>query len=160
LGRRPLDGGNSDGAYCQIPGEEYLRQANQERFVIIQIEDPEPMEELEEIAAVEGIDVLFFGPADYAQGLGIPYQFDHPAVTDALQKIAAAAARHGKYAGTPATDDNLAELADMGYNFLCLGADVLMLSEGFTAVAESFRRLAAGRASAKRCDACKGDGAP
>jgi len=142
LGRRPLDGGNADGAYCQIPGEQYLREANRERFVIIQIEDPEPMDELEEIAAVEGIDMLFFGPADYSHSLGIPFQFDHPAVVDARRQIAAAAARHGKYAATPASPDNLEELVDMGYRFLCMGADVLILTEGFRAVAEAFRKVA------------------
>jgi 4-hydroxy-2-oxoheptanedioate aldolase len=142
VGRRPLDGGNADAAYCQVPGPEYIRDANRERFVIIQIEDPEPMEELEEIAAVEGIDMLFFGPADYCHGMGIPFQFDHPAVDDARRRIADAAVRHGKFAGTTASPDSLVELADLGYRFLCVGADVLILTEGFAAIAESFRQVA------------------
>ena len=52
IGRRPLDGGNMDGKFCLIPPEEYLKQANQERFVVVQIEDPEPLPELEEICAL------------------------------------------------------------------------------------------------------------
>jgi 4-hydroxy-2-oxoheptanedioate aldolase len=62
IGRRALDGGNADGAYCGIDTAGYTEEANRERFVVVQIEDPEPMEELEKIASVPGIDMLFFGP--------------------------------------------------------------------------------------------------
>jgi len=55
LGRRAADGGNADGFYCNIPFEEYIRQANSERFVVFQIEDPEPLDELEAIAALEAM---------------------------------------------------------------------------------------------------------
>ncbi len=145
VGRRPLDGGNADGAYCQIPGNEYLQDANAQRLLIIQIEDPEPMEELDEIASIEGIDMLFFGPADYSQAIGVPFQFDHPAVNEARRRVAAAARRHGKFAGAPATVENLEECVDMGYRFLCLGADVIMLSEGFTEVVRLFRQIPSSR---------------
>ena len=67
IGRRPLDGGNADGAYCLVDANDYLKQANEERFTVVQIEDPEPLAELEEIAALPGIDMLFFGPADFSQ---------------------------------------------------------------------------------------------
>ena len=46
IGRRPVDGGNADGAYCTIDLVEYLRQANAQRFLCVQIEDPEPLDEL------------------------------------------------------------------------------------------------------------------
>jgi 4-hydroxy-2-oxoheptanedioate aldolase len=143
VGRRPWDGGNADGAYCQIPGEEYLRDANRQRVVMIQIEDPEPMEELDEIASIDGIDVLFFGPADYSQGVGVPCQFNHPLVQEARRRVAAAAARHGKFSGTTADNESIGELADMGYRFLNIGADVIMLTEGCARVVRSFRRLSA-----------------
>ena len=55
-----------------------MRQANRERFVIVQIEDPEPMADLEQIAQLEGIDMLFFGPGDFSQGIGDPGNFDNP----------------------------------------------------------------------------------
>lgn len=157
LGRRPLDGGNADAAYCRIPGPQYIEEANRERLIIIQIEDPEPMEELEEIAAVEGVDMLFFGPADYSHSLGIPFQFDHAAVKEARQKIAEAAARHGKFAGTMASPDSLCDLVDEGYHFLCMGADVLILTEGFNAVAESFRQVTSIETFGPGCETCKRD---
>jgi 4-hydroxy-2-oxoheptanedioate aldolase len=141
LGRRPLDGGNADGAYCQIAGEDYIRQANEERLVIVQIEDPEPLEELDEIASVEGIDMLFFGPGDYSHAIGVSYQLHHPAVDEARQKVAAVARKHGKYAGTVANGEDLRELVEMGYQFLSVSADVIILAAGFAEVAEAFNQL-------------------
>jgi len=72
IGRRPLDGGSADGAYCNIELEKYIEDANCKRFVTVQIEDPEPLEEIDEIASVDGIDMLFFGPGDFSQGIGSP----------------------------------------------------------------------------------------
>ena len=46
-----------------------MKQANEERFVMVQIEDPEPLDDLEAIAALPGIDMIFFGPADFSQGI-------------------------------------------------------------------------------------------
>jgi 4-hydroxy-2-oxoheptanedioate aldolase len=114
IGRRPLDGGNTDGAWCMVPLEEYMRQANEQRFVIIQIEDPEPMAELEEIAAVPGIDMLFFGPGDFSQGIGAPGRWDDPRLLDARRRVADAARKHGKFAGTVAGPGNLQELVGLG----------------------------------------------
>ena len=128
IGRRPLDGGNSDGAYGSMPVDEYVRQANEQRFVALQIEDPEPMQELDAICALDGIDIVFFGPGDYSHSIGVPGQMDDPRIADARKRIAEAANRQGKVAGTVATLDNVAELIDMGYRFLNVGADVIALS--------------------------------
>ena len=58
-GRRPVDGGNADGFYTGIDFPDYLKQANEQRFVILQIEDPEPLDDLKAIAELEGYDMLF-----------------------------------------------------------------------------------------------------
>ncbi|MEX0741535.1 MAG: aldolase/citrate lyase family protein, partial [Phycisphaeraceae bacterium] len=96
IGRRALDGGNADGAYATVPTAPYIDHANAERFVIVQIEDPEAMDELDGIAATPGIDMLFFGPGDYSQGLGVPGKLNDPRVDEARRAIAQAAQRHGK----------------------------------------------------------------
>jgi len=127
LGRRPVDGGNADGAFCAIEAAEYMRQANANRFVVLQIEDPEALEELDAIAAVPGYDILFFGPGDYSHGIGLPGKYDHRLVTEARNMVLDAARKHGKYAGIPATPDNVSELATMGFSFLAMGADVTTL---------------------------------
>ena len=131
VGRRPMDGGNSDGAYCMIPINEYIKQANEQRFVMVQIEDPEPLDELEEIAQVEGIDMLLFGAGDFSQGIGAPGQWDHPKIIETRKRVAEVARKHGKFAGALGGVDNFKELVDMGYQFISIGADVVGLGQYF-----------------------------
>lgn len=141
IGRRPIDGGNADGAFCGIDIREYIKQANERRFVSIQIEDPEPLDELEEIAALEGIDMLFFGPGDFSQGIGAPGQWDHHELLKARKRVAEVAIKHGKFAGTVGSVNNLQELINMGYRFINTGADVLGLSQYFTGIVSSFKNI-------------------
>ena len=127
IGRRPIDGGNADGAYTTMDFNAYLKSANLERFIALQIEDPEPLEELEDIAQLEGFDMLFFGPGDFSQGIGAPGQWDHPLLLETRRRVAEVAAKYGKFAATVGTTDNLKELLDMGYHFVSVGADIVGL---------------------------------
>jgi 4-hydroxy-2-oxoheptanedioate aldolase len=138
IGRRPLDGGNADGGYTKVPLDVYLKTANEQRFVIVQIEDPEPMNELDAIAALPGIDMLFFGPGDFSQGIGAPGQWDHPDLTGARRLIAQSARKHGKFAGTVGSTANLQYLIDEGYQFLSIGADVVGLGTYFDGIVAAF----------------------
>lgn len=138
IGRRPLDGGNSDGGYCAVPLDAYLKHANEQRFVIVQIEDPEPLAELEQIAKVPGIDMLFFGPGDFSQGIGAPGVFDDPRLLDARRRVAAAAKANGKFAGTVGSPANLAALVEEGYQFISVGADVVALTGYFGQILKAF----------------------
>ena len=126
LGRRPLDGGNADGAYCLVDGKDYIRQANEERFTVVQIEDPEPLAELEEICALPGIDMLFFGPGDFSQGIGDPSGSD-PRIDETRRLVAKTARKYGKFAGTVGGPGNFDQLVEMGYTFISVGADVVAL---------------------------------
>ena len=139
VGRRPVDGGNADGAYCLVDFYEYLRQANERRFLMIQIEDPEPMADLDAICSLDGIDIIFFGPADFSHGIGTPGVWDNPELLRAKQLIAETAVKHGKFAGTVGGVGNMKELNDMGYQFISLGADVVGLSDYFSGIVKSFR---------------------
>jgi len=140
LGRRPVDGGNADGAYCNVDFIDYLKQANEQRFVVVQIEDPEPLAELDAIAALPGIDMLFFGPGDFSHGIGAPGQWDHPQLLEARRRVAGAALAHGKFAGTVASPANLDELIGLGYRFLSIGADVVGLSHYCEAIMAEFAK--------------------
>lgn len=131
VGRRPVDGGNLDGFFCRISPLEYMKQANEERFVCIQIEDPEPLDELDEIASVEGIDMLFFGPGDFSHGIGKPGQTGAPEVVAARNAMLAAAKKHGKFAATTCAAQAVPELLEQGFHFLAVGADVIGLTEYF-----------------------------
>ncbi|HBF15670.1 MAG TPA: aldolase [Clostridiales bacterium] len=129
VGRRPVDGGNADAGFVCADMEDYIRTANRERFVIVQIEDPEPLAELEDICALPGIDMIFFGPADFSQGIGKPFCFHAPELTETRRRIAETARRHGKFAGTVGSVGDFADLAAMGYQFINIGADVVALHE-------------------------------
>ncbi len=127
IGRRPLDGGNADGKFCMVDGNDYIKEANEQRFTCIQIEDPEPLSELEEICALPGIDMIFFGPADFTQGLGVPNAFGDARVLETRKLIAKTARQHGKIAATVGGVGNVKDLIEEGYNFISMGADVVAL---------------------------------
>ena len=124
IGKRPIDGGNADGLFCNISAAEYNEQANRNRFVIVQIEDPEAVDEIDGICQVPGIDMIFFGPGDYSHRLGISGQINHPEVNRIRELVAKKAHEHGIFAGTVAGVGNAREYLDMGYDFLNLGSDV------------------------------------
>jgi len=128
LGRRPMDGGNADGGYCMIDTQDYIEQANRERFVILQIEDHEAMDELDGICAVEGIDMILFGPGDFSHSLGKPGGIFDPEVQQAGQRVVEAAKKAGKFVGTVGPVSKLSELLDKGYDFVNVAADVAGLA--------------------------------
>lgn len=143
VGRRPLDGGNADGKFCLVEPLTYMKQANEERFVVVQIEDPEPLAELDEICALDGIDMIFFGPADFSQGMGIPCKFDDPKIAETRKLIAETAKKYGKFAGTTGGPGNIAEYAAMGYDFVNVAADVIALANVYNdAISRSREALA------------------
>jgi len=128
IGRRPIDGGNADGKYCLVDAADYIKEANEERFTVVQIEDPEPLAELEEICALPGIDMIFFGPADFRQGIGDPNGLEKADEVDRVRRLVAKTARkYGKFAGTVGGPGNFDELVEMGYTFISTGADVVAL---------------------------------
>lgn len=139
MGRRPIDGGNSDGAYGAMDLNEYLKHANEQRFISLQIEDPEPLDTLEEIADLEGFDMLFFGPGDFSQGIGAPGQWDHPQLLKTRELVAKTARKYGKFAATTGNLSTLGSLTDMGYQFINLGADVVGLTGYCRELVNGFR---------------------
>ncbi len=128
IGRRAIDGGSADGSYTNLDFNEYLKQANDQRFVVFQIEDAEALPELDEIAELDGFDMLFFGPGDFSQSIGAPGDWNNPLLTAAREKVAEVAKKHGKFAATTGSIDRLDEFKDMGYQFINIGADVVGMS--------------------------------
>jgi len=127
LGRRPVDGGNADGMYTMIDFEDYLHQANEQRFICIQIEDVEALDDLEGIISTEGIDMIFFGPGDFSQSLGKPGKFDDPQLVQARVDIARLCKKYNKFAATVGGPDSVPELVKLGYSFINIGADVVAI---------------------------------
>jgi 4-hydroxy-2-oxoheptanedioate aldolase len=104
--------------------DEYLKNARETLIGIIQIEALECLECLDSIAAIEGVDVLFIGPADLTMALGIFRQFEHEKYQDALKATVKAAHEHGKTAGVLMLDPSQYNMYyDLGFRFLACGAD-------------------------------------
>lgn len=131
VGRRALDGGNVDGQFCLMPMDEYIRQMNTERIVVLQIESPEALAKVDEIAAVPGYDMLLFGPGDFSHRIGKAGQLDAPEVVDARKRVAGAARKHGKFAMTAGLIAPFEQLVAEGYQAFNVGADVVGLSTYF-----------------------------
>ena len=135
IGRRPIDGGNADGAYCLVNETDYVKEANEQRFNVVQIEDFEPLDELEEICKLEGIDMIFFGPADFSHSIGA-HGTNDPRIDEARRLVAKTARKYGKFAGTVGSPANFDALVDMGYTFISTGADVVALWKYFKEIYE------------------------
>jgi len=138
LGQRAIDGGSADGAYTRMDFQDYLRHSNEQKFIALQIEDVAAMNELEGIAALEGYDMLFFGPGDFSQSIGAPGQWTHPDLIAARKKVAEVARKYGKFAATSGGIQHLPDFISMGYQFVNVGADVVGLSQYCNDLQEKF----------------------
>lgn len=99
LGHRGVSLSRPHTDFQKVSGGTYMPQANDETILMCQIESRKGVENVEEIIAVEGIDVAFIGPNDMSQDYGILGQFEHPEMVAAFEKIVAAAQANGKWAG-------------------------------------------------------------
>ena len=113
----------------------YLRRANAETLVGVQIETREALANVDAIAAVEGVDVLFVGPQELTLNLGLVDQRKDPLVREALRRVADAASARGKVAGTLVVDAEEKRTAvELGYRFIGLASDVRFLLNGARAL--------------------------
>lgn len=83
---------------------EYVRKANEETLVVVQVETASAVAQVDEIAAVDGVDVVFLGPADLSQSLGVPGEMRHPIVLEHLERVAEATLAAGKALGVIVPD--------------------------------------------------------
>ena len=85
--------------FMKVDGQSYMRKSNDETILMCQIESRLGVENVEDILATPGIDVGFIGPNDLTQDYGLLGQFTHPDIVAAIERVIAAARRHGKWAG-------------------------------------------------------------
>jgi 4-hydroxy-2-oxoheptanedioate aldolase len=125
-----------------MPLVDYLTAANEQTFVVIQIEDPKALTRADEIAAVPGVDVVFFGPGDFSILSGIPGQMNHALIKDAMRTISAACQKSGKNWGMPIFSiEHAQEVIDLGGQFLCHGADITFVKTGLEEMQKRFAPL-------------------
>jgi len=115
-----------------------LERSDGEVLGVVQIETAEALSTVEEIAALDGVDVLFVGPRDLSLALGVPGNLGAPVYREALQRVLAAAQENGKAAGLLVPDGAAAAtMTAAGWQFLAIGSDTTILAN---AVAAELRR--------------------
>ena len=128
LGRRGAGFGFAQCDYLGGDVGEKIRRYNERTLVIAQIETERGLEQVDAIAAVDGIDVLWLGHFDLSNFMGIPGRFDDPRFDAAMRHVVAVARRHGKAAGFMATDAAwIARAREMGYTMIAGGTDTGLL---------------------------------
>ncbi|MDR5684403.1 MAG: aldolase/citrate lyase family protein [Armatimonadota bacterium] len=123
---------------------EYFAAWNREVLVVCQVETVRAVEQVEEIAAVPGVDVLFVGPNDLSANLNRWRDLEFQGFRDAVDRVLEAARRHGKAAGVMCTgpEDALRRIAQ-GFRFVALSSDARLLAGAATAALEAVRRVPA-----------------
>lgn len=120
----------------------YYAQSNDEILGVMQVESPEALLHLDEIAAMDGVDVLFIGPADLSMSLGIFGQFDHPIFVNAVNATIAAAERAGKATGILLFNpDDYARYFELGIRMIACGADATFVAEGSRTMASRLQQI-------------------
>jgi 4-hydroxy-2-oxoheptanedioate aldolase len=124
------------GAIC-----DYAHAANAEVCLMVQAESAAAVANIDAIAATEGVDGVFVGPADLSADMGYPGQPDHPDVEAAIDHVIARTVAAGKISGIITFDENrFAEYAEKGVNFLGIGADVFILGTALRRLAGQAKR--------------------
>jgi 4-hydroxy-2-oxoheptanedioate aldolase len=121
--------------------KDYLRKADAEMCVLLQVETRAAFDQLEAIAAVEGVDGIFIGPADLSASFGHLGNPQHPEMQNHLEQ----AARRLKAAGKPAgiltgNEDEARRYIDWGYTFVAVGTDTVLLARAADSLASKFKK--------------------
>jgi 2-keto-3-deoxy-L-rhamnonate aldolase RhmA len=144
----PPDGGRGVAKMVRATGfgqnfAQYYQDAKDNVLGVAQIETVEVLNHLDEVAAIEGIDVLFIGPADLSMELGIFGQFDHPRFKEALKETVNAARKAGKATGILFFNtDDYQTYHDLGIRMIACGSDATFVAEGARSLSkklDSFR---------------------
>jgi 4-hydroxy-2-oxoheptanedioate aldolase len=124
MGDRGFCGGGRDARYWIGKPADYIQKANEETFLVVQIETPSALDNVDEIAAVPGVEVLFLGPGDMSLRLGCTPAVDDPVMLEVQKKVAAAAAKHGKAWGRPVgSKADAARIIELGARFVAYGGE-------------------------------------
>jgi len=122
-------------------GHHEIASVNERVLGIFQVESPAAVDNAEAIAAIDGVDCLFVGPADLSHAMGMPGRIDEPDFLAALDRVIAACRRHGKAAGILLRGpDVLPQALEQGFRFVGIGSDVGWVISGATAAVTAARR--------------------
>lgn len=135
-GERGFSGLCLSGGYGTVPGDEWKKWSNEETMVGIMIEKKEAVDDIENIMAVEGLDFVMFGPADYSMSIGLSKpDKNNPQVQDAIKRTAETARKNGKSMILPIGEpwkEEAEKYTKMGVNMIEMGHDYSMLNRAWS----------------------------
>lgn len=141
-GRRGLNPLGHDGRFGTVPLPEFTERANRESFVAIQIETGGALDAVSEIAAIDDVDLLFVGPSDMSQSLGVIGRFDHQLMLEALDAVSKAARSNGKHWGAVAPNPEFARhLLERGCTMISAVNDVKLVAAGEATLKQTFAAI-------------------
>lgn len=115
--------------YGQCDRDKYFTQSNR-KMLILQIESKQGIETIDEILKIESFDVLFIGPYDLSQSLGLPGKIDHPEVVRLISNIVEKINKAGKIAGTFVdTKVTAKQMMSLGFTYLAYSVDISLFAE-------------------------------
>ena len=119
---------------------DYLKKANDEVCVLVQVETREALAEIDRIAAVPGVDGVFIGPSDLSASFGQIGNPAHPAVQQAIEDAGKRIRAAGKGAGIlTGNEDEARRYIGWGYNFVAVGTDLVLLARATDNLAQKFK---------------------
>jgi 2-keto-3-deoxy-L-rhamnonate aldolase RhmA len=142
-------GGSRAANFGMVPLKDHLAQSNQEITLAVMIEELSALDEIEEIASIEGIDLIVVGPADMSRALGVTGQTDHPKLVETINRVAEAVrkggiARLALPMNNPVFPRNAAQLRELGVAYAnCSPTPEARLLQSLRAQAAEARKLLA-----------------
>jgi 4-hydroxy-2-oxoheptanedioate aldolase len=139
-GRRGLGIARPSDFLTAVSGDDFIQLANEETMIITQVETKAAVDTLDEVLALEGIDIVFVGPLDLSTDMGFPGQFDQPQVKSTIARVARMVVESGKILGTFApTEERVKYVRDeLGARFIATDM-CAPISEGCRAFLEAAR---------------------
>lgn len=128
--------------YSALPADQHFATSNREVLTVVHIEGQKAAEEAEAIATAPGVDVVFIGPYDLSQSLGLPGQVNHPDVLKAIDTIIKTCRQHHVIIGTFAdTVETAAYWVERGAQYITLLTDVGMLMQSCKDLAKGLKAI-------------------
>ena len=143
VGHRSLGGALQQLRFETMPVADACRAVNEQTLIVVMIESPLGVANCDEIAAVDGVDVLLIGSTDLSLEMGIPGEFEHPRIVEAYEAVIAACRRHGKHPGMGGmyTAPLFERYVGMGARFILSGSDFAFLMQGARERSALLRRI-------------------
>jgi 4-hydroxy-2-oxoheptanedioate aldolase len=138
LGVRGVSGCTRANRYGRV--KDYFKRVHDELCVLLQVETTSAMKHIEAIAEIDGVDGIFIGPNDLAADMGHLGNWQHPDVWKVMEDAAKRIRKAGKAPGILVGEADGQRCIDMGYTFVAVGSDLVMLARGSEALAAKFKK--------------------